>query len=242
MSIVLTAHYGNEEFQVEIKKDGDLVFLDYDFDYDLSMVEFGEPQTNAIKLLNKWKLSTTDAICENLDIEKYQLAYLASDWAKHVLPIFLKYRKEDKRPNTAIKAARIYINSINKKNEQKEKRKLANAVTEAWTAADTTWPDSARVAAEAAWAAAHATQTISTIADIHATAVRTATIAAFLYSIKDAALAARNAVGADVWERAGTEKSMKARSEEMSWQTRRFIDCMEAVQAGKPWPPLGATK
>jgi hypothetical protein len=31
------------------------------------------------------------------------------------------------------------------------------------------------------------------------------------------------------------------KGDEMHWQIRRFIDVMNASQAGKPWPPVGAT-
>lgn len=39
-----------------------------------------------------------------------------------------------------------------------------------------------------------------------------------------------------------TSRSESEIAEELAWQVRRFVDTMEALQAGKKWPPMEATQ
>lgn len=227
MSTIFTARYLFDDFEVEITREGNLLFLDYDVQYDVVMAEFGEPETVAVMLLEEWKDDPLDVICRRLGLEKQPLIYLAADWAEHVLPEFQDYDKDDKRPEEAIKIARKCAEEIGTPEEGK-----AIAATEA--------AHNARMAAENArdWASRSAAASAATSAFWAAKAA-----AEIFYSkpqsivyVSDAARAAQRAAA-----RAHAGRREAARLAELAWQIRRFVDCMEAVQSGKPWPPLGAT-
>lgn len=206
MSVIVTAIYGDKSFQLQITRDGSLIFLDHDIEYDIAMVEFGEPSTTAIELMNNWKQEPYEIICKNIVLNERILILLIIDWAKHVLPIFEIEQPMDKRPKNAIVIASEYI---------KGKIKLHNIIEarlNVWISVKTT-RYAARCAAEAIY------KVLKTIEAAEESATFTTEVATS---------AAREAAN--------------ARREEAFWQIRRFIDVMKALQIGKPWPPLGATK
>lgn len=223
MSVIFTAQYEGQGFQVEITRGGDLKFLDYydiyyDIEYDLAMAEFGEPETNAVKLLNEWKHSPIDTIFRRIGIEKREFISLAADWAEHVLRIFQQYDKDDESPEFAIQAARRYVELIGTPFEQNARVTASAAADSAFSAAVRASLEAAE--AQAAWAAAEAAWTVTAL------------------TAPDAAAK----VASHAAEAMGQLRGDKAKTSEISWQVRRFVDCMEAVQWGQPWPPLGATR
>jgi len=106
MSVQFTVSYKGEKFEVEITREGDLIFIDYDIEYDLTMDEFGEPPTVAATMMKKWREKPCQIICENIGLLRGNLARLAVDWAEHVLPIFEEERDGDLRPRNAIQSAK----------------------------------------------------------------------------------------------------------------------------------------
>lgn len=219
MSVIFTAQYKGERFQVEITRDGDLIFLDHDIEHDIAMAEFGDPETIAVRLSKKWQERPASVICKNLGLSISELAHLTIDWAETLLPVFEKTNRLDARLRNAIIYSRRLI-------EGKTTKDIADEF--ALSARDTTFEyfglkkQIAVAVHEASVVAALAyslTQKLSPFDESsHIRRLR-------LSAIK-ASIAAGN-VGGTV---------------QRHWQIRRFVDCMEAVQAGKPWPPLEATR
>jgi len=260
MSVQFTVSYKGKKFKAEITRDGDLIFLDYDLNYDLSMVEFGETATNAVLLAMYWKEAPVEVICNNLRLKKGVLLNLAADWAEHVLHFFEDQYgvasgaawldKTDKRPRICIEAVRYVSKTIGTPLEGH----AVSAVGYAWRAA---W--------EAAWMAEfdarkrvlgsrHITREICDSARTAALAAEHMGRAAHERGEEDiisGATWARSAVGYDAARktygeivRYGSEWNKvysRASNLELAWQVRHFVHAIECAQSGKPWPSIKGT-
>lgn len=230
MSAILEAKYIGENFLLEVTRDGDFKFLNYDIDYDLSMVEFGEPKSIAIGFVDKWKFNTIETILIYCDLTEYQKFMIAADMAEHVLPIFKSYNSEDKGPENAIKAARKYAQSIATHAEESARKEASIAATEA-----------ARVALSAIW-----DDNLQAAASQAARSARNAALGKVLDASKAAGWAIENSVKqsqqAMTWSVRDIQEVIdEETTKEYLWQLHRIIDCIEAVQSGKAWPPMEAT-
>jgi hypothetical protein len=111
MSTDITIEYGEEIFNIEIDDDFNMIFLDYNIVHDMAALEFGYPDTPALKLLQRWKSYPIDIVIDNVGLSKNQLVLIAADWAEHVFPIFHERFKYDQWVHEAIVAAREHANS-----------------------------------------------------------------------------------------------------------------------------------
>lgn len=205
---------------VGISRAGELILQDPStieaLDYDTSMVEFGEEPSYLMDFIREWKDDPIGtAIRYLLSSDAY--APLAGDFAEHVLPIY-ESRVECEHPRNAINALRKYL----KKEIYYENlmTHLHFVVTENYA-----------LPVPAEWAARAAQNAI--------------------YSIPSAggSVSARKAAEQAAWAAAysasndnNSPKFLAAEAAEKAWQMRRFLDCVEAIRAGKTWPPLEATK
>lgn len=205
----------HETVRIEILKDGNLYFPDNDIEYDITMTEFGEPETFAIQLFREWNSDRIEFILERLELSKQTIVMLAADFADHVLPLFEKEFPADGRPRKSIEGARIYASSIETEGERQNSIKAFELAMKADDARHMAAGSGTRSSLYAAYAAMSAGLAAGSHAPAENTVMSTASYAA------NAALN---------W------------NEEYNWQIRRFVDCMEALQAGKPWPPLEITK
>lgn len=235
MSIVLPAKYLYETVIVEITREGNIYFPENDIEYELSLAEFGEEKTTAILLYDEWIENPIGVLCHNLfdTIGSRNLALIAADWAEHVLHFFETAFPKDRRPRAAIKAIRDFYS---KHYIQADTKKTLNDVE----------------------AAENEAENLNITAYLAAGAARTALYVLYL---SERTNRTTHAVEYDIkW--AGTQTSWNAfqayaqsfqpgasdlereaaKKVERDWQIRRFVDCMEAVQAEKPWPPLKVTK
>jgi len=225
MSAILTAILDKKSFLVEITREGQIFFPNYNIEYDLAMAEFGEPETVAIRIYNRWNKHPTDPILNMLDIEIKTIVLIAADWAEHVLPIFEKEHPNDPRPRNAIQAARHFLDL----DDEIGKIELIDLRESAMRARE----DSATAAADAALAAAEAADT----------ALEAKKVAAWgAMEASRVSQAAMEAAASDHTLRFDSTEWLTVFISEESWQARRFVDVMEALQAGKPWPPLKATR
>jgi hypothetical protein len=159
MSIVFEVTLDDQPVQLEITRDGELIFLDYNITHDLAALEFGYPDTDATELYAEWQESPVGAICYNLGLDEDTLGSLAADWAEHVLPIFENTHQKDKRPRRAIEAARDFVAG---KIDRAVLEKAREAASEAaWAAQAAAW---AAGATWAAWAAQAASAQAATTA------------------------------------------------------------------------------
>lgn len=225
---------------VEITRDGEIRFLNYDIEYDLAMVEFGEPTTPAVNFFTEWRKNRAYTILKstNLLTDKNSRMMLLADFADHVLPVFKNAYPIDLRIEDLIGVSRKYA-----------------MLQEAVTAADTQKLDIAR------WGAIG----IASMAKEKSKKLRSRAyqemndkLVKLAAKYRAARQAAEAAVSASIPEAVGAvyaataaahyaepleylDKWHQAHNEESLWQLRRFFDVYEAIQAGRQWPPLEVT-
>lgn len=242
-----------EKYLVEITRDGELLFLDYDIEYDLSMSEFGEPKSQAVTLFEHWKQNEIRFIARYLRIPNDRSVLIAMDWGEHVLPIFKKTFPRDQRPWNVIRIAREFVSGKRLAGELIDATEtLRHFVNEEYHKTSS----SAHSVAEAIVFAASTFTGYE--AEYEAGAVRQGVVAAATAAANAAAYSAppKTAIGV----RHGTVIKSKtpifaphiatgqfvewdeAFRRERLWQIRRFLDVESAFFRGKPWPPLKETK
>lgn len=87
MSLIFTATYQKEKFQVEVTRDGDLIFLDHDIAYDETIVALGGEESMALLLSNKWDDDKLSVIDFNLQMDIEHRLRLLRDYHDRVLKI-----------------------------------------------------------------------------------------------------------------------------------------------------------
>ena len=101
MSLVFTASYWGDKFQVEVTHDGDLIFLDYNIVHDLAALEFGYPETSATKLLKRWTDYPSKTIAETFELTGEQRRGLASDYSDHIVESTKRSERTGVHPEAA---------------------------------------------------------------------------------------------------------------------------------------------
>ena len=225
MSVIVTANFEGETFEVEIFHDGSIEFPDKDFEHDQVVVALGGKPSAIVRFENDWIEDSIGVVCGRLNLPESSQFLLAADFADHALYIFENKYMDDNRPRQAVDAVRNFIaNKINASTLKKHKKLAAKA----WDEAQTVWAktsqeararDTKWAARMAAWAAVDATT-----ARAYEAAWGAARAAAYHASLD------RNSVE---WR--------QAYDAEVAWQVRRFVDCMEAIGQGKGWPNMKET-
>jgi len=234
MSITLTATLGPKCFLVKITREGQMIFLDHDIAYDLSMAEFGEHKTPGVFLLNLWEEAPYKVIFKHLELSKHDNVLLLADYAEHVLPIYEKWSRNDSRPRNAIQTTREYLNAYvgsdrldneisSAEQSAAEALETARMASEEAAFEDVALAIAAAAAAEAAWTTVKMASWASGVLRWMAAATSESAIVAAMWAAK-----------AGIWPE-------DSRAREISWQICRLVDVMEAVQAGKPWPSIKGT-
>lgn len=235
MSVVLPAKIESETVVAEITRDGNIYFPENDIEYELSMVEFGEEKTKAILLYEEWISTPMDVLCHNMfeAVGNRNIALIAADWAEHVLHFFETAFPKDRRPRAAIKAIRDFYSGHYVPLDIKKTLNDVEAAENEVENLNLT-----------AYLAAGAARTALSV--LYFSEFRKRTMHAVEYDIKWAATQtswnAFQAYAESFEPGASNLEHEAAKKVERDWQIRRFVDCMEAVQSSKPWPPLKRTK
>jgi len=225
-------------FNVEITEDGDLMFTDYDIEYDVSMVEFGEEETVAVMLLGEWKARPLNFIVTMLGVTKKSLSKLASDFADHALSYFDEDLTKSILPAIAKKARSGHsASALFNVAISAAAQEAHDAEWEAGTSSEHDRKQQAVFAAQrnaiSSKIAAESTKTMQKDLD------------------REFILAAEFAQRSPGWLARSEAKNVSANElvdifneaafKEQLWQIRRFVHCMAAVLSDNPWPPLEAT-
>jgi len=219
MSVVIETTYEGETFEVEVFHDGHIEFPGLNLEHEQAMAEFSNSESAVLRLYYLWGKSPTKVIFENLELPENSNALLAADYAEHVLHLYKNKYSGDLRPRKAIDATRKFVAG------EIDQPTLGKAAEAAWEAAEA--GARAAAAAAAAWAAAAAAAAWAAAGAEAAWAARAA---------RAAAEAARN-----VSSNSDSPEWQQGRDAEVAWQIRRFVDVMEAIGQGLPWPPLETT-
>lgn len=224
MSTLLTATYEGNEYKIELDRDGNFFFVDYDIDYDLAMMEFGEPQTKAIIFRDKLKKSPVDCLIEYFGLDIDSMVMLAADFAEHVL-----YRQSQIYGEESI-VYKLDVKSIflarNWKSNDISLRDFGEHIDDSSAFAKTGHP--------ASWALRAALRAkVQPVAEKQKLDEKTASAAQW---------AAECSLDLARWDDERSRFDDSLEEKEKQWQIRRFIDCISAIRSGKPWPPLSATR
>ena len=223
MSVIVTAHYAGETFEVEIFRDGIIEFPGRDLQYEMAMAEFAPPGTAAVQLYEmckKFTVPVTDVICGNLELPENSLVLIVTDYAEHVLHLYEDKYPNDTRPRVVIEATRDFVfGKIDQSTLEKARKSAEVVVREEWSAGAWISEAAARAAAKTASVAMMLPEKVEELV----------------------ARAARAAAAHSVSDDFASVEWHQAYDAELAWQVRRFVDVMEAIGQGLPWPPLEAT-
>lgn len=244
MSVVATATFKGDTFEIEITDDGELIFLNHDINYDLAMMEFGEKLTTAVKIRNSWMLFPPQTIFEYIiDINKNKefIYRLLADYVDHPMCIYENTINEgdinehDYDPRDTIKTIRLFLDG------KKEYKDIAKAHAYSLTVAESLhWSPEAM--------AVFGTEDLSdfvlnTKEIINDKIKKKSTIRAITLAERAAkTIGMAAAPEYDLDDEEAPEDFHRAFDRECEWQVRRFVACMKALQAGMPWPPLEYTE
>lgn len=240
MSAVFKATLEEKEFDIKITREGELVFLDYDIECDFLRAELGETATPAIKLANEWIEDPIEFIVDIIqsnypNIVKEISIPMAIDFVEHILPAYekgLSLPLESSTLRHTVKYARAFAdNNVDRKKLYDYGTKLLKESEQAYkvsTGSNYFPPEYA-----AAWAGYMLTKYILLNYKYRRMFD--------LYEIsKDCALVMmKNRVRGKSFVE---DKKDEGYQREISWQIRRSVDVMEALQDAKPWPPFEDTK
>lgn len=235
MSVIVTANYKCESFEVEIFRDGSLWFPERDFEHEQTLASLGGDKSIAIRFDEVWARNPTNSIFKNINLPENSAAILVADCAEHVLPIYERKYPVDRRPRDAVDMIRKFIiEEIDLKALKEAARVVGTARIEA-----------AKNVGEASWAAWAAAEESERAAWTTARAAETAAWGVAVMAVETLAWAADAATEATAYNVSSDRDSVEwqqARDAEIAWQVRRFVDCMESVGQGLPWPDLEATQ
>jgi len=97
-----------ETIMVEVTRDGDLLFLDRDMEYETAFAAMGG-HSAASEMLERWRQYPMEIVVQNLGIHSDILALIVLDCAEHVLPIYEEAHPKDERLGKALKVSRGYL-------------------------------------------------------------------------------------------------------------------------------------
>lgn len=231
VTVELNSHSG--KIIIEIMHDGNLRGVSCDMDdaisYDRSMIEFGEHDTDLTAFIDAWSDGKLQALIWYYEFKRpIDMVLLAGDFAEHAFPIYMKSRYAFQYVGHHFFMFKKFISGTLSLPEVKS---VIDDLNE--NLSSLPW-DKGELAAEKAMKSL-----VSAVQALGDAVAGGLSAASFLDS---SSYFAELAVKFDSGHLAQTPEWELAGTEEKAWQIRRFVDCMEAVQADRPWPPLSATE
>lgn len=233
MSVIITATYQGETFDVEVFHDGHIEFPDRDLRHEQAMAEFTDSGSAVVQFRDFWTNTPMKAIAANLWVVDKPFVIFMADCAERVLPTIKKKYPDISGPKHALDIARVLAFGgldENKRAMLSQELSILSGVIDKM--AGDVAPRGGALSS-ALWAVAEvadAGQPVwrnSNPADIGDSEI-------CIYASDNAeTTAARNVSSAN---------GARARIREIAWQVRRFVDIMEALGRGKPWPPFKRTR
>lgn len=237
-------------FRVKVDRDGTMTFIDppVDLEYELAFTAMGGQKTPALRLHDMWELDpitvitnhipTENLVAENHTLSLTNLHLISLDWAEHTLYVYESNNPDRHRRVTAmLKEARAAWRSGRRGRKvwhvSKEIRKSTLDAISAYSvlAADSAdhhdqSGDASPEFSSKLWGVWNSVAALSSA--LHKKPRQCAGRAATAF--------ARHSGAAEA-----SDEFYAAYNKEQSWQARRFVDVMSALQAGQPWPPPEAT-
>jgi len=251
MSLVFEKELNDKPVQVEVTREGDLVFPDHDIAHDLAACEFGYPKTDAVYLYESWKDDPVGALLVQLsrnNIDEKTIALIAIEWAKHVLPIFERMNPKSRRPRILLDASKSFLDGTMSHFSFKHLRTRLKDLGAGYGSRNIgpqTGSVLARLASHgASKAAILASKSATATFDIaHGVANLSRNAAGYDFCVSNNVSTAGSIIsrlgGAFLFDISQALKDAEKR--ESDWQIRRFVDVVEAVSQGLDWPDIAVT-
>jgi hypothetical protein len=222
LAIVITVTCEGLDHRLEFRDDGEIVMLDHSEKLVRSFVVFGAKPPECMIEIDKARDEPIKFLTKHLKMDRKVLAYLACDFAEHVLPIWCDYYPNDKRPEKAIQAARKYMAG---------KIKLST-LERAWAAAKASREESLGSAAASA---------VATAVEVAVSSVEARGVWSSAKALAALAVSASEWAESAVYRQArangnATDVAVAAERKENKWQTGKAVQVLEAVSRGEdPW-------
>jgi hypothetical protein len=243
-STEVISHFG-ENIRVKVYDDMSLEFLDHDIEYDEACLEFNYPKTPALELADAWVENPVNiALRHMIPRDDTRIKGLTLDFAEHVVSELGPALKQYELLIELLRVGRKFQSGGG--HLQPDLLDAFQTAKEAANKAYIEWSER-RWLLESDYAA-------KTVQDALRVVELEEHRPSELYHAVNLAENARIAVAyhrSHLIKHPGEnfEKDLtipisaieELKYAEMHWQIRRFIDVMNASQAGKPWPPIGAT-
>jgi hypothetical protein len=259
MSLVFERFLNGELHQVEVTREGELIFPDYNIAHDQAALEFGYDHTDATMLKEEWDEYAVEALIYDVVADRIEPKYMARivlEFAARSLHIEKRAHPGDDRAQNLLDASAEYLNGALDRQYLKALRTKLRGFGE--YRGKRRGSDS-EMAATLARMAAY----LASGAAFHCDTGRSANWKLLLHNIFGATDKAAAAIAYDVcvandtpayvikkvimsrgrkWRlRNKSDAFDDAAAVESAWQIRRFVDVMEAVGQGFDWPDIKVT-
>ena len=235
MSVIVTAYYNGGIFEVEIFRDGSLAFPGRNIEYEQTAAALGEQPSPVLQFEHLWESEPQEPavlIFHFLEIEKTYKIKFAADCVEHVAHFYQEIQKDNKVNNIVEMIMKFIDGKLELVKIQDARYDINNFVTAAEENDSFRWFTACEAAAAASEWLAYGVE--HGLDRSERGGLNTLELAA---SMSRESAATGNSGNTDH----GSEKWKQALLDERDWQIRRFVDCMEAIGQGLPWPPLEAT-
>lgn len=220
------------EVVAEVNRAGELMLHGYDFDFDQSLIEFGEGKTNCYQMHRRWADLPAMVIVDYFEVPVFTLVNLALDWADHVS--WLCYSPKWSREHIEMARELVTIEwdiFNNVATERQRQRGIQLSIGLSMKSTSYIGDSSGRTADSAASSAVRAVMELSSRGGYGGYELGAATFENAGACAKAADRAYKAKIG-----RGG--RGLRERI----WQVRRFIDVMPGREHGFIAPPLKWTK
>lgn len=244
MSVIFNAKMRNKTFPVKFFRDGSVAFPEYNtqqYEYDTAMVEFGEEETPEIAFMEEWQTEAYNGklhiLSEFISIDPLLLVSIAADCVERALGFYEsshgRYEEVAKKilqdcRSYAITQKAEYLHKNIGDAEEVTKSMERGLTTETWR-----YYTGYSIYHLAGAVLFFGGKALARDYSSGSGNVR-------LYeAMRNAAKASAFGAIREVNETPAWSRRHKFES---AWIVRRFVDTMEAVQAGRDWPPLEDTE
>jgi hypothetical protein len=257
MSAFFKLKLDGQEREIEVTREGELVFPGYDWEQDDLMVFMTGQRSEVRKFFDDWQENPTKIICFNLlPMQKPDLLMISADWAEHILRLVQKryswFLGWPENINSRLIGALDLVRNLSSGNlKDKGRYELKQIIGNTESEVNGIKKEIEAIAASFDVSEGHQVvrpkmayqcvveavlSTLGTASWILENITYDFMVIMCALGAADHAAAASRYFYQDQEE--GGEGEARA---ERSWQVRHFVHAMECIQAGKKWPDIKGT-
>ena len=241
MSVIVTAHYANDIFDVEIFHDGSVGFPGKNLQYEQAMAEFLSSKPPIVALYEYWHEvfgAPAQIIFSNIELPRKPVLLFVADCVEHVLKFYESVHENDSMVRNVIDLVRQHLSGNADIDDVKRAKEIVGKFVmnseHNQTFYEFSSDESVAVAAEwLGWATESSDEDVDWQVYPGGASRQAEWAASHARSARARCISGNKEIDSEEWNQEYEKEAM--------WQIRRFVDCMEAVGQALPWPPLEAT-